>query len=60
MAWDIVYYAPEGASAPAIRFLDACPTRVKATLLAVLAAVAAAPPQFSGGGKWKAMHGAMG
>src|SRR5579863_4591579 len=61
MAWDIVYYAPERAPAPAITFLNACPTRVKATLLAVLAAVAAAPPpQFSGVGKWEAMHGTMG
>lgn len=61
MAWDIVYYAPDGKSAPAIAFLDACPTRVQATMLAVLAAVAASPPpQFSGGGKWEAMHGEMG
>jgi hypothetical protein len=30
-------------------------------MLAVLEAVRAAPPpQFSGGGKWKAMHGSMG
>jgi len=30
------------------------------TMLAVLKAVAdAPPPQFSGGGKWKAMHGSM-
>lgn len=61
MAWDIVYYALDDESAPAITFLNACPTRVKATLLAVLEAVATSPPpQFSGGGKWEAMHGDMG
>lgn len=61
MAWDIVYYAPDDESTPAIAFLDACPVRVKATMLAVLAAVAASPPpRFSGGGKWEAMHGDMG
>src|SRR5262245_11759692 len=61
MAWDIIYYAPDGISAPAITFLDDCPTRVRATFLAVLDAIAAAPPpQFAGGGKWEAMHGAMG
>jgi hypothetical protein len=58
MAWDIVCYARDDESAPAITFLNACPNRVRATLLAVLAAVAAAPPpQFSGGGKWEAMRG---
>jgi len=61
MAWDIVYFASEHEPAPAITFLDACPIRVKATMLAVVAAVASAPPpQFSGGGKWEAMHGTMG
>lgn len=29
-------------------------------MLAVLDAVAEAPPQFSGGGKWEAMRGTMG
>ena len=61
MAWDIVYFAPRQGPTPAIVFLNACPIRVKATLLAVLGAVASAPPpQFSGGGKWEAMHGTMG
>lgn len=42
-------------------FLDDCPVKVAALLLAVLDAVAEAPPpQYSGGGKWEAMHGAMG
>ncbi|NRD60334.1 hypothetical protein HRD49_01110 [Corallococcus exiguus] len=45
---------------PARDFLDACPDTVSAKLLAVVKAVAdAPPPAFSGGGKWEAMHGAM-
>ena len=41
-------------------FLDACPTKVAATFIAVLDAVREAPPPaFSGGGKWEAMHGTM-
>lgn len=61
MAWDVIYYAAEDGSVPAIDFLDACPTKVAANLLAVLDAVAEAPPpQYSGGGKWEAMHGTMG
>ncbi len=45
---------------PAEQFLDACPAKVEATILAVLEAVRAAPPPaFSGGGKWEAMHGLM-
>ena len=45
---------------PAEAFLDSCPTKVEATILAVLEAVRAAPPPaFSGGGKWEAMHGAI-
>jgi hypothetical protein len=45
---------------PAREFLDGCPTKVAATLLAVVKAVAdAPPPTFSGGGKWEAMHGTM-
>ena len=39
---------------------DVCPDKVRMTMLAVLKAVAEAPPpQFSGGGKWKAMHDDM-
>jgi hypothetical protein len=45
---------------PARDFLDRVPTKVAATMMAVLDAVAAAPPPaFSGGGKWEAMHGDM-
>jgi Txe/YoeB family toxin of Txe-Axe toxin-antitoxin module len=47
-------------SAPARDFLDTCPSAVAAKLLAVVKAVAEAPPPaFSGGGKWEAMHGTM-
>lgn len=61
MAWDVIYYAAADGSVPAIDFLAGCPTKVAANLLAVLDAVAEAPPpQYSGGGKWEAMHGAMG
>lgn len=61
MAWDIVYYKAPDGGIPPIDFLDGCPTKVAANLLAVLDAVAEAPPpQYSGGGKWEAMHGAMG
>lgn len=36
------------------------PTKVSATMVAVVRAVAdAPPPAFSGGGKWEAMHGKM-
>ncbi len=46
---------------PARDFLDASPTKVSATMIAVVHAVAnAPPPAFSGGGKWEAMHGKMG
>jgi hypothetical protein len=45
-------------SVPAREYLDACP--VAARLIAVVKAVAdAPPPAFSGGGKWEAMHGDM-
>ena len=61
MAWDVVYYKAADGTVPAIEFLDGCPVKVAANLLAVLDAVAEAPPpQYSGGGKWEAMHGSMG
>lgn len=45
---------------PARDFLDRCPTAVAAKLIAIVKAVAdAPPPAFSGGGKWEAMHGEM-
>jgi hypothetical protein len=59
--WSVIYYLAADGTAPALEFLDACPTAIDAQFTAVLDAVAAAPPpQFSGGGKWEAMHGTMG
>lgn len=61
MAWDVIFYATAEGSVPGADFLDGCPAKVRGTILAVLDAVAAAPPpSFSGGGKWEAMHGDMG
>ena len=46
--------------APGYDFLSTCPTKVRATMYAVLTAVAAAPPKrYAGGGYWEAMHGDM-
>jgi hypothetical protein len=59
--WDIAYYQQPDGRVPVDEFLDGCPVRVRARLLAILDDVAEAPPpQFSGGGRWEAMHGAMG
>jgi len=59
--WDIIYYKTPDGIAPALEFLDQCPGSLDAQFTAVLDSVAAAPPpQFSGGGKWEAMHGTMG
>lgn len=59
--WAIVYYTAADGTTPALEFLDRCPGKIDAQFAAVLDAVAAAPPpRFSGGGKWEAMHGAMG
>ncbi len=61
MAWGIVFYKTTRGDVPGADFLDCCPAKVRGTILAVLDAVAAAPPPaFSGGGKWEAMHGSMG
>lgn len=60
-AWDIVYLKCAGGASPGADFLDACPDKVEAKIVAVLDAVAKAPPpSFSGGGFWEAMHGDMG
>jgi hypothetical protein len=60
MGWGVVYFKTADGLVPAENFLDACPPKVEATILAVLEAVRAAPPPaFSGGGKWEAMHGSM-
>lgn len=45
---------------PAEGFLARCPASVATDLIAIIDAVAAAPPpQFTGGGMWEAMHGSM-
>ena len=59
--WDIVFYKTGDGTVPTDEFLDGCPIKVRAQFMAVLDAVAEAPPpQFSGGGRWEAMHGDMG
>jgi hypothetical protein len=59
--WDIIYYKAADGIAPALEFLGQCSDSLDAQFTAVLDSVAAAPPpQFSGGGKWEAMHGTMG
>lgn len=61
MEWGVAYYQAHDGRIPAEDFLDACPAKVAAKLLAVLEVVRRAPPPaFSGGGKWEAMHGPMG
>jgi hypothetical protein len=63
--WRIHFFRRHRADDPAetvpVRdWLDGLPVRVAAEIPAVLDAVAAAgPPAFSGGGKWRAMHGEM-
>lgn len=59
--WDVIYYRTTDGRCPADEFLDSCPVKVSAQLVAVLDDVAGAPPpRYSGGGRWEAMHGAMG
>lgn len=59
--WAVIYFKASQGTVPALAFLDECPSALDAQFTAVLDAVAAAPPpQFSGGGKWEAMHGDMG
>ena len=61
MGWDVVFYRDARGRVLADEFLDGCPVKVRARLMAILDAVAEAPPpQFSGGGQWEAMHGDMG
>jgi len=61
LPWAVIYYQAPDGTMPALAFLDDCPGKIDAEFIAVLDAVAAAPPpRFSGGGKWEAMHGDMG
>lgn len=58
--WSVIYHRASDGTIPALEFLDDCPGKLEGEFTAVLDAVAAAPPpQFSGGGKWEAMHGEM-
>jgi hypothetical protein len=62
---EIVYFKRHkkddpGQAVPGQLFLAKCPTKVRATMRAVLVAVATAPPRrFAGGGYWEAMKGDM-
>ncbi len=59
--WGIVFFQDADGTIPGDEFMTSCPDRVEAKIVAVLDAVAAAPPpSFSGGGFWEAMHGDMG
>jgi hypothetical protein len=61
--WAVAFFESvvgSDALVPAVEFLDACPPKVAARVVAVLSAVAASPPpRFGGGGYWEAMHGDM-
>lgn len=63
--WDVRYFRRHrkddpSRSVPARDFRQSCPLGVRADIDATLTAVAEAPPpQFSGGGRWQAMHGSM-
>lgn len=63
--WSIVFFQRHreddpGQAVPGAAFLDGCPTGVRANLVAILKAVAEAPPpRFAGGLQWQAMHGDM-
>lgn len=65
MAWCIHFFQraetdDTGRTVPGRDFLASCPEKVRQMMLAVLKAVAdAPPPAFSGGGKREAMHGQM-
>lgn len=62
---EIAYFKRHKADDPAEAvpgqdFLAKCPTKVRATMRAVLVAVATAPPKrYAGGGYWEAMKGDM-
>jgi hypothetical protein len=60
-AHEITYFKrPSDGSVPGREFLASAPSKVRATMAAVLIAVAKAPPKrFAGGGYWEAMHGEM-
>ncbi len=63
--WSIVFFQRHRQddpteAVPGADFLEACPTGVRANLVAILKAVAEAPPpRFAGGLQWQAMRGDM-
>lgn len=63
--WVVVFFQrhrddDRDRAVPAAEFLDACPVGVRADLVAIVKAVADAPPmKFAGGGQWQAMRGDM-
>ncbi len=64
-AWGVEFFQRHAKddpaqSVPGRDFLDTVPDKVAARMVAVLEAVAAAPPPaYSGGGYWEAMHDEM-
>ncbi|MCK9871185.1 hypothetical protein MRI28_16325 [Nocardiopsis dassonvillei] len=59
-AHDIAFYRSPDGALPAEMYLDSVPEKIRARIRAVAMEVAKAPPsKFTGGGKWKAMHGSM-
>ncbi len=65
MPWDVGLFQRHREddareTCPAEQFLNECPASVAADLIAIVDAVAEAPPpRFTGGGMWEAMHGEM-
>lgn len=63
--WAIVFFQrhrddDRSQPVPGAEFLESCPTGVRADLVAVIKAVAEAPPmKFAGGGQWQVMHADM-
>lgn len=63
--WEIVLFQrhrddDRDRAVPGADFLDSCPVGVRADLVAIVKAVADAPPmKFAGGGQWQAMRGDM-
>lgn len=63
--WSIVFFQRHRQDDPTVAvpgaaFLEACPAGVRANLVAILKAVAEAPPpRFAGGLQWQAMHSDM-
>ena len=47
MVWDVVFHRDAQGNVPADDFLDDCPANVRARLMAVLDAVAEAPPRIA-------------